>query len=108
MNKTWNIDEIKENLIKDNIWVVRAVVAIYNYQTLDEQEQEETTENNGVGFNGCDGNIMSSFAKQIIRYNNNTSPVKHPSALSPKQMSIARKKIIKYSKQLTKIANGEI
>jgi hypothetical protein len=68
----------------------RAIIKIYERQTLDEQEAEETSERNGVGFSGCDANILSSFAKQLI--------VK--GYLSPKQITIARKKMPKYWKQI--------
>ncbi len=105
MDKIWNKDEIKENLLKNDVWVHRGVVAIYNFQTAEEQEVEDTTEHNGVGFNGVDGHILSSFAKQIIKWNSNQ---KFPSPLSPKQMTLARKKIVKYSGQLAKIANQEV
>ena len=102
--KIWTQAEIKDNLAEHDVWVTKGVVAIYNYQTADEQACEETKDHNGVGFNGVDGHIMSSFAKQI----NNFRPGKFRSPLSKKQMTIARKKIMKYSGQLTKIANGKI
>ena len=100
----WTKEEIKEKLETQDVWVTKGVVAIFDRQTADEQEVEETKHHNGIGFNGVDGRIMSSFAKQI----NNFRPGKYRSPLSPKQMTIARKKIMKYSGQLAKIANGEI
>ena len=102
--KIWTPEEIRENLQNHDVWVTKAVVAIYNYQTADEQASEETKHHNNVGFNGADGRILSSFAKQI----QNFRPGKYRSPLSPKQMKIARKKILKYSGQLAKIANGEM
>ena len=77
----------------------------YNFQTDEEQVIEDTKEHNGVGFNGVDGHILSSFATQILRWENDK---KYKSPLSPKQMIIARKRIVKYSGQLAKIANKEI
>jgi len=108
MEKTWNKNEIKRNLQKDDLWVIRGVLAIYNRQTSEEQQIQDTKEHNGVGFNGVDGHIMSSFAEQIRQWESNPSPQKYRTPLSVKQLQIARKKIIKYSGQLTKIANGEI
>ncbi len=108
MDKTWIKEEIQTNLRDNDTWVIRGVVAIYNLQTTDEQRKQETTENNGVGFNGVDGYIMSSFAEQIQTWMNNRSPRKFRFPLSQKQLKIARKKIIKYAGQLTKIANSEI
>jgi hypothetical protein len=103
-DRTWTKEEITENLKTNDTWVFRGVVAIYERQTADEQASEETKHHNGVGFNGVDGRIMSSFAKQIINWN----PDKFRSPLSPKQTQLARKKIMKYSGQLAKIANGVI
>ncbi len=104
---TWTKDQIKAELSSKDIWVTRGVVAIFNKQTDFEQAAEETQEDNGVGFNGADANILSSFAKQIQKWNNAPRP-SFPNPLSPRQMEIARKKIQKYAGQLAKIANGEI
>ncbi len=104
IQRIWNKEEIRDNLQNDNHWLVRGVVAVYEYQTADEQVSEETRESNGIGFNAVDAGIMSSFAKQIKKWD----PVKFNSPLSPKQLVIARKKMIKYSGQLARIANGEV
>lgn len=98
MKKVWTVEEIK-NLLETRVdMVVKSVVKIYEFQTETEKVSETTHLNNGVGFNGADAGILSSFAKQIQQGRN----------LSPKQFAIANKKIKKYAKQLTKIANGEI
>lgn len=102
--KVWTKEEIRENLESHDHWVTKAISAIYKYQTADEQASEETKHHNNVGFNGVDGRILSSFAKQI----DNFRPGKYRTPLSPKQLKIARKKIVKYSGQLAKIANGEM
>ena len=95
MNKTWTPQEIKENLLKSDVWLTKAVLAIYKYQTRYEQDAQTTHDKNNVGFNGVDAQIMSSFAQWIQKGRR----------LSPKQTAIARKKIVKYSKQLALIAN---
>jgi hypothetical protein len=95
--KVWKIEEIRSLLEKNEIMVKRSVVEIYNNQTSEEKLTGETKENNGVGFNGVDAYIMSSFARQIIEKN----------FLSKKQMIIAKKKIKKYARQLTEIANNK-
>ena len=77
--------------------VIRGICAIYKHQTLTEQEAGDTIEHNGVGFNAVDAEILSSFV----------SFYKKRGFLSPKQMVIAKKKVMKYAKQLRKIANGE-
>lgn len=94
--KVWTKENMKEILAKYDDQVCKAVVKIYEYQTADEQRAGETKENNGVGFNGADAQIMSSFAEFY----------KKRGYLSPKQLMIARKKIMKYAAQLAKIANA--
>ena len=85
---------IKEKLITDQRWLMRGIVAIFEKQTWDEQQTEQTTEHNGVGFNGIDAELMSSFAKQIQRGR----------VLSTKQLAFAQKKMPKYAGQLLHIA----
>ncbi len=93
--KIWTKEEIRTNLEKSDKWVMRAIIALFKYQTEDEKCIETTRELNNVGFSGCDAHIMTSFAKWIDRGLN----------LTPKQMVIARKKTLKYAGQLAKIAN---
>lgn len=85
---------IKEKLLTDQRWLMRGIVAIFEKQTWDEQQAEQTTEHNGVGFNGIDAELMSSFAKQIQKGR----------TLSTKQLAFAQKKMPKYAGQLLHIA----
>lgn len=94
----WNKENMKEILAKYDDQVCKAVVKIYEYQTSDERVYHETKENNGVGFNGADAAIMSSFAEFYMERG----------YLSSKQLIIARKKIMKYAAQLAKIANAAV
>lgn len=82
----------------------RALVHIFNRQTADEQEREETSHLNGRGFTGVDAKIGSSMAKFYTRNNR----------LSPKQMVVWQKpsktgtsKIGKYWKQLLEEAQAK-
>lgn len=94
--RTWTEEEIK-NLIQTNDKVLYgALRKLYAQQTADEQKDGETKEHNNVGFNGVDAPIMSSFAEFL----NKTG------FLTEKQKVIARKKLVKYNKQLTKLANA--
>ena len=95
-------EAIKARLATDDRWLFRAVVAIYEKQTADEQESEETRENNGIGFSGVDACILSSLAKQILDWQGGRSTYRTP--LSPRQIEIARKKMAKYAGQLSRIA----
>lgn len=94
--KTWTVEEIRNLLNTNDLMVCKSVVKIFEKQTEDEKQSDGTSHNNGVGFNGTDAFIMSQYAKQYI----------DKGYLSPKQLVIARKKIIKYAGQLTRIANN--
>ena len=96
--KTWTKDEMKDILTRYDDQLCRAVVKIWEYQTADEQKVGETKEHNGVGFNGTDAHILSSFAEFY----------KRTGFLTQKQIVIARKKMMKYAGQLCRIANGEV
>lgn len=88
--KEWNKKDIQNLLLKNDKAVKRALILIYSFQTETEKSTENTIEENGVGFSGADANILSSFAKQL----------KTKSYLSPKQLEITRKRIIKYAGQI--------
>ena len=104
-NETIAINMIKANLAKSNKWVVRAILVIYANQTATEQATETTSEHNGVGFNGTDAKILSSFAQQIIEFEAGRTRFMTP--LSRNQMVLARRKIAKYSGQLLAAARAK-
>lgn len=87
-------EKIKSLLLLNDKAVLRSVVAIYRRQTETEKMTFHTREENNIGFNAFDSGILSSFATQILEYGR----------LSPKQMAIARKKMVRYRRQLAEIA----
>lgn len=91
------VEEIKAKVSSNPRWAERAILVIYEYQTREEQVVGETQENNGVGFNGVDAFILSSFATQIATGR----------TLSPKQLAIAYRKLPKYAGQLVKVAEAK-
>lgn len=94
--RIWTEDEIK-NLIQTNDKVLYAAFKkLYACQTADEQDTGDTHHVNGIGFNGVDAPILSSMAEFLIK----------TGFLTPKQKVLVRKKLIKYNKQLTKLANA--
>lgn len=97
---------IQENLRDSDAWVLRALVVIFEYQTAEEQNTESTRDANGVGFSGIDGQIMTSFAKQVLRHQADPNP-KFKSPLSERQMVICRNKIKKYSGQLARLVRAK-
>ena len=58
---------------------------------------ETTRDRNNVGFTDIDGEILSSFAKQLLSRG----------YLSPKQMAIVYKKMPKYWSQIVRVSNTE-
>ena len=88
---------IREQLQCDAKWAVKGLVRIYDYQTAQEQDIGNTVENNGVGFSGIDGDILSSFAEQV----------KKGRTLSMKQMSVVYGSMPKYATQLQRIVDNK-
>lgn len=102
---SWTKEQIITLLDTNDMAVVKGIVAIFNNQTADEQTSQSTRYDNGIGFNGCDAQILSSFAHQIINWSKETQP-RFRFPLSPKQLAIGRKKIKKYARQLLLIAEA--
>lgn len=96
--KLWTKDEIKQNLQINDKWVLHGLLALYDRQTADEKATDSTRHHNKQGFSGADADFMSSLARQA----------RSRGCLSPKQMVFARKKVMKYAGQLTKIANKQL
>ena len=93
--RIWTEDEIKILIQENDKVLYGALNKLYNEQTADEQADKSTKVHNGVGFNGVDAPILSSMAEFL----------KKTGFLTPKQKTLARKKLIKYNKQLTRLAN---
>lgn len=96
--KAWKKEEIRKLLETSDHAVTRGLLNLLALQTDGERRVEATTDKNGVGFNGLDAEFLTGLTKKFITYGK----------LTPKQMFYARKKILKYAGQLTKVANGEI
>ncbi len=97
-DKIWTKIEIRAKLETNDKWLCKGLVAIFNKQTEDEKSAGTTAHDNGIGFNGSDAFILTSFAMQYIERG----------FLTPKQLVITRKKMLKYAGQLVKIANGDV
>ena len=93
--RTWTEDEIRELVQTNDKVLYGALKKLYACQTADEQSMGETVVQNGVGFNGVDSKILSSMAEFLNRNG----------YLSVKQKALVRKKMVKYTKQLTRLAN---
>ena len=88
---------VKQQLATSPAWVSRAIVVLHQRQTVDEQASQMTRNVNGAGFNSTDAFILSSFAEQINKGR----------TLSPKQLAIAHKKVVKYAKQVISLIPAE-
>lgn len=89
---------LREKLAGDNAWAVRGLMLVYEQQTRDEQQSEETREWNKVGFSAFDAEILTSFAKRW----------QESRKLSPKQVALLRKKIPRYARQIEKLTRTEV
>lgn len=88
---------IKAKLQSDQRWVERAIVVIYEYQTAEEQAQEITKNDNGVGFTAFDARVLSYYAVYL----------KSGKHLSGKHLEKAKKTVPKYAGQLLKIIQSK-
>ena len=90
---------IREKLMADVRWLERAVLAIDNRQTGEEQAQGATTVLNGRGWNAFDastGTYMANWIRQSTR------PLGQ--RLSGAWIGKARRMLLKYAGQLARIA----
>lgn len=91
-------DQIRQKILTDQRWLERAVLAIFERQTRDEQTAEESKYHNLRGFNGPDAKRMTYYACWI----------KSGRHLSGLHLEKAKKAMQKYCGQLERIANGEV
>ena len=94
--KKARISFIKEKVASQANWACKALIRIFEHQTSSEQSAGHTHELNGVGFSGCDSEILSSFAQQYLKRG----------SLSEKQMAIVFKKMPKYARQLEQLTKA--
>lgn len=99
MERKFNSKKQLENAIREQITsssnqAIKAMLRIYEYQTVDEQVYGDVTSQNGVGFVITDSEILTSLSKQYLKNGR----------LSEKQVAIIFKKIGKYAGQLLRQA----
>jgi hypothetical protein len=95
--KTWTRTEIEALINTNDRAVERAMVAIWERQTRDEQATETTRHHNGIGFSGWTAKSGTYFANWV----------RSGRSLSGKHLAKARKIALHHAGQLTRIANGE-
>jgi hypothetical protein len=95
--KTWTRTEIEEMINGNDRAVERAMVAIWERQTADEQETQDTRHHNGRGFAAWSARSGTYYAEWIMSGRR----------LTGKHLVKARKIALHHAGQLTRIANGE-
>lgn len=95
VTKKAKIAFIRKQLEGNSVWALKALLRIYDNQTEAEQAAGETVEENGIGFTGCDANILTSFAEGYKKYGK----------LTPKQMELLHRKIGKYATQIYNLSD---
>ena len=93
--RIWTEDEIKSLIQTNDKVLYGALKYLYACQTDDEKVSGRTKHYNGKGFNGVDSGFLSSVCKQLL----------YKGFLSEKQKVVCRKLLVKYNKQLTRLAN---
>lgn len=96
-NKVWSENQINDLLCTNNRAVIRGLLAIDKGHKENNLALQEGKELNNIDFNHEDYDLFISF---VDFYNNY-------GYLSPKQIKILRKELMKYIPQLTMIANKE-
>lgn len=77
---------------------IEGLMLIHGYQTPEELCASDTVEDNGVGFNAFDGSILTDIANKINSYG--------MSSLSDSEVNILFRRMPKYAKQITVIAEA--
>lgn len=94
--RIWTEEEIRTLVQTNDKVLYGALKMLYAEQTADEQASSHTKHRNGAGFNSIDAGFLTSVAQFLLR----------TGFLTDKQKVATRKKLIKYNKQLTKLANA--
>ena len=86
----WTPELVRQKIATTDKGVKAALMRLYQWQTEDEKADGQTKEYNNLGFNGVDSEFLTSLAQQL----------ETKQFLSPKQITCARKKLLKYSRQI--------
>jgi hypothetical protein len=99
----WSPARIREKILSSDVMLERSIVKIFEHQTREEQNANVTVEHNKVGFTAFDAEILSSYAHRI---QSNTRQRQGERLTVPMRI-IARRRMVKYAKQLAKIIDHE-
>lgn len=102
VTRDWLTAKVKEN---PELWIGRALVAIFNNQTAEERQINGTRFKNGVGFSANDGRIGTLSAKYFLKHGTLLEWQLKPWI---KLDMNCQPRICKYTKQLNTIANAKL
>lgn len=89
-------EQIQLNLSTNPKWIERALVVLYQKQTIEEQRVGVTTNLNGVGFNSSDSRYLTYCAKWVLQGQN----------LNQKHLEKCGGKLKKYWKQISEMISS--
>lgn len=92
---SWTKERIQALISQNPLALERALLVVYNNQTLDEKRSHDTNHDNGIGFTGTDAKFLSSTA-EFVMY----SSYRDGFRLTPKQREHVRPLILKYWRQI--------
>lgn len=95
------IGELNKQLGSIDRQAIKGLLTVFANQTSSEQNNGSVHCDNGIGFTCTDAPILTSYANQVIAWNNTpANQRKYKSPLSPKQLAFLKKKMPKYARQL--------
>ena len=119
--RIWTREEIDQLLIENDIAVMRAIVRLFELQTVDESRTGQTKHENSVGFTAADAKAGTRMARWLLGMNDRNEvryppkDLRHPLcqrvlgryAQGKTVMHRARKIALEHSRQLVDIANRD-
>lgn len=94
--EVWSRSRVIALIESNDKAAIRALLVVYGNQTASEKASHTAAEHNGIGFSQMDAEILTSFAQFYNR----------AGFLSAKQMTILKKKIVRYWKQVLTAIEG--
>jgi hypothetical protein len=91
----WTGEKVQATIQRDD-QLLKAMVKLYEFQTASEQATEDTKYHNNVGWRPADAPFLTSVTKRHLSGR----------TLSPKQIFVARRRMMKYAGQIVRIIEG--
>ncbi len=95
----WTKASMAKALQNDDKFLLKAMYRLYQYQTEQEQSERRTISGNAVGFNKPDANFLSGMSRMYMANDGDVT------VFSERQIDLIRRKMLKYTEQLTMMYN---